>query len=221
MELPSSAARSFKELIVQVIFARFLTTKTQGTTECSDGNCVTTNTVTVTTRDSSGVVIGTSTSSNTSQESHSSFCQENGKSVQCGGNVNVAGSFSGDCQSGFVASGEDPILNAMAQEQYVQNCKMNPDDVSQQYAKNEAQKDGTNVTGTNPNNSSVGIGANNFDTSDALGLSRACPADRAIPIFGGKSLMLPWSDLCGSLEALGSVLVAVSLLLAGRIVTRG
>lgn len=197
------------------------TTTTGGTTTCSGGQCTTTNSRTVVTRDAAGTVTGTTTTSDSSTQSQSSFCQANGKSLQCAGEGDgKGGSFSGDCAAGFKADGDDAVINAMALEVYRQNCKVNPDVDSQALAKAEAVKTG-NQTGNNPNNSSVSIGSGNFDSSDAFGLGSTCPADRTITVNGQAVTWLPFSKLCGSLEMLGFVLMGVSFLLAARIVARG
>lgn len=193
---------------------------TSSQTTCKAGICTTVNTTT--NYNSSGTV--TSTTTDTKKQPIGDLCKADGGNKACStvglGEGDGGGSFTGDCVAGFKAVGDDPVINAMALETYRQNCKVNPDTDSQALAKAEAVKTG-NQTGDNPNNSSVSIGSGNFDTSDALGVGSTCPADRVIPLAGGRSFALPWSQLCGSLNALGAVLVAVSLLLAARIVTRG
>lgn len=65
----------------------------------------------------------------------------------------------------------------------------------------------------------VSIGPASFDTSDAIG-GGSCIADKSVTI-AGSSISIPFSSVCGHLAILGNVLLAVSFLLAVRIVTRG
>lgn len=58
-----------------------------------------------------------------------------------------------------------------------------------------------------------------IDMSDALG-GGGCISDLSISVLG-QSISLPISVICPYLAMLGNVLVAVSLLLAVRIVGRG
>jgi hypothetical protein len=208
------------------------TTTTTGTTTCSAGSCTTTNNVSsnITNNPASTCPQGTTpsgpggsassctgTSSNSTSQAQSEFCKANPGDKQCAGKE--GGAFGGSCAAGFVATGEDPILNAMAKEQYLQNCKLNPDDASQVVGRTEAAKTG-NQTGDNPNNASFSIGAGSFDMSNALGGGASCIADKQIMVMG-KSVNIAFSMICEYLEALGLVMVGVSMLLAARIVTRG
>ncbi len=199
------------------------TTKTTtGTTECKAGTCTTTTTVTTVTKDASGTVTGTSVTGGSTSQSQSAFCQANGKSPQCAGEGDgEGGSFSGDCVAGFKADGDDAILNAMALEQHKRNCQLlDTTGPEAQEVTAEMEKTG-NRTGDedNPNNSEVNIGSGNFDTSDALG-GGSCNLNKTV-VVRGYSATLPFNVLCDPLGVLGQVLVAVSLLLAARIVTRG
>ena len=136
-----------------------------------------------------------------------------------GGGEEGPSSFGGDCAAGFKAQSDDAVINAMAEETFRQNCKVNPDADSQTLGKAEAAKTG-NLIGENPNNSSKTIGPADFDTSDAIGGGASCIADRAIQV-AGANITVPFSMVCEYLAALGYVLLACSFLLAGRIVTRG
>lgn len=136
-----------------------------------------------------------------------------------GGGTGEGSSFGGTCAEGFKAKSEDAVVNAMAEETFRQNCKVNPDTDSQALGKAEAAKTG-NLNKDNPNNGDFSIGPSNFDTTDAIGGGAACIADKTVTIMGG-SLVLPMSIVCPYLNALGLVLLACSFLLAARIVTRG
>lgn len=197
------------------------TTTTGGTTTCSGSTCTTTGTRTVVNRNAAGEVTSSETTSETNTQTRSSFCEENGKSAQCAGEGDgKGGSFTGNCAAGFKADGDDPVLNAMAQEQYTRNCEVLKKDSAESQAY-DAIKDVDGTTkAANPNNSEVSIGAGSFDTSDAIG-GGGCNLNKTI-VVAGRTVVLPINDyLCNPLAIMGQLLVAVSLLLAARIVTRG
>lgn len=158
----------------------------------------------------------------TSTSDQSGFCNksENGGNKVCQGQgEGTPTSFGGTCASGFTAVSDDAVINAMAAETFRQNCKVNPDDASQVVGKAEAAKTG-NQTGSNPNNGSVSIGPGSFDSSNALGSGASCIADQSVTVLHWTAT-LPFSKVCSSLDILGLALLAVSSLLAARIVARG
>lgn len=158
----------------------------------------------------------------TSTSDQSGFCNksENGGNKVCQGQgEGTPSSFGGTCASGFTAVSDDAVINAMAAETFRQNCKVNPDDASQVVGKAEAAKTG-NQTGSNPNNGSVSIGPGSFDSSNALGAGASCIADQSVTVLHWTAT-LPFSKVCSSLDILGLALLAVSSLLAARIVARG
>lgn len=138
----------------------------------------------------------------------------------CGDGSTQTG-FSGSCAQGFKAVSDDAVINAMAEETYRQNCKVNPDDASQVIGKAAIAKYNTDQSGDLPGGSTVSVLPSNFDTSDALGTGGgSCIADKSITVMT-RTIVLPLSDVCPYLGYLGNVLLAVSFLLALRIVTRG
>lgn len=125
--------------------------------------------------------------------------------------------FGGSCMDGFACKG-DAIQCSIAQEQYRRNCVMfnDPSDESKLY---DANKDKTgDRTKDNPNNENVSL-SGRIDTSDSLG-GGSCIRDLNITVWG-HMVNLPLSGVCPSLAMFGNLLVAVSMLLAARIVTRG
>ena len=60
---------------------------------------------------------------------------------------------------------------------------------------------------------------NRISTADAFG-SGQCIRDLSV-VVAGHSITLPMSKICPSLAIIGNIMVAVSLLLAIRIVGRG
>ncbi len=190
------------------------TVKTDKETKCEGGQCTTTETKCTTPNGQT-----TSTCSSTSTSGSSSSLCSPGSNLKICGDGDTTTSFSGNCAAGFKAVSEDAVINAMAEETYRQNCKVNPDEASQALAKANVGKEGSQ-TGTLPGNASVSIGPGSFDTSDALGGGAACMPDLTVSLLG-RPQTLPFSVLCDYLGYMGGVLLAVSFLLAARIVTRG
>lgn len=152
-------------------------------------------------------------------------CQKSpGNSVCAGGNGSPGSSFGGNCKAGFKAVGEDPVLNAIAQEQYKRNCELFESDTEERqgYEADKAKtKSGTDRTGELSEGSkrTVSIGPSSFDGSSAIGSSQ-CITDRTISM-SGYSITLPFSRICQYLEYIGTLLMVVSYLTAARIVVRG
>jgi hypothetical protein len=196
------------------------TSTTTGTTTCTNGKCTTTNTTTNVTKNAAGTVTNTTTTGDTTTQAQSSFCQSNGKSSQCSGlGDGSGGGFSGDCAAGFKADGDDPVLNAMAKEQYTRNCQI----LTLTSPEATVVANSSDATGlqkaTTPNDSTVAIGSGNFDTSNSLG-GGSCNLNKTITV-AHMTATLPFNVICDPLAYLGQLLVAVSLLLAARIVARG
>ncbi|PIF76915.1 hypothetical protein CLU95_4084 [Variovorax sp. 54] len=222
------------------------TTSTRtGTTKCAEGQCTTTTNVTNVTTNAPGndacpsgqtpgtkTVNGqtrrtcTGTTSGTSSEAQSGFCEKNSKDKQCDGD-GADTSFGGACAGGFKAVSDDAVLNAMAEEQYRRNCEFfekKPDatDETRAYDAMLAKgKQGGDQTGDLPEGSKrdYTIGPSDFDYSSAIG-SQQCFRDRNVSIWG-RSIVIPLSVVCPWLEILGNILVVVGSLLAARIVVRG
>lgn len=189
-------------------------TDTTKETKCDGGQCTTTTTNCTT---PNGQTSSNCTSTSTTG-SASGTCKAGSGLAICGEGSTQTG-FSGNCAAGFKAVSEDAVINAMAEETYRQNCKVNPDEASQALAKANVDKEGSQ-TGTLPGNAAVSIGPGSFDTSDALGGGAACMPDLTVSVLG-RPQTLPFSVLCDYLGYMGGVLLAVSFLLAARIVTRG
>lgn len=206
------------------------TTNQTGTTKCTATSCTTTTSTTTTTRNPDGTTTS-STTNNTSTQSRGEFCAKNPKNGQCGGSGSGGGGggggdgdgesgFGGTCAAGFKATSDDAVLNAMAEEQHKRNCELldTTGDPQSEVAA-ESAKTG-NVTGDNPNNTSASIGPGSIDTSNALG-GGSCDLNKQITVRG-YSVSLPFGDmLCDPLAMLGNLLVAIAMLLAARIITRG
>lgn len=125
-------------------------------------------------------------------------------------------SFGGQCEA--VTCDGDAIQCAIARDQYRRSCQLMDKDSaeSQLYATNKG-KEG-NQTGSLPGNEAISL-QGRIDTSDALG-GGSCFGDLNITVWN-HAVTLPLSSLCQYLAMLGNILVAVSMLMAARIVTRG
>ena len=125
--------------------------------------------------------------------------------------------FGGACAAGFTCEG-DAILCAIAKDQHIRACKLFDDSSpeSELYLANKGKTG--NQTGDLPGNETISL-AGRIDTSDALG-GGGCFGDLSVTVWG-TSVSLPLSNLCQYLAMLGNILVAVSMLIAARIVTRG
>lgn len=125
--------------------------------------------------------------------------------------------FGGSCDAGFTCKG-DVIQCAIAQEQHKRNCQL----YFQKTAESklyllESVKTG-NRTLDLPGNETIDLNGR-IDTTDALGGGSGVQ-DLNITV-AGQSITLPFSVLNSPLAILGNILVAISFLLAFRIVGRG
>lgn len=183
---------------------------TSSSVTCQLGQCTTTSTTTAT--DASGV---TSTTSTTKTESEGDFCKANPRAAQC-----VTSAWGGSCSTNFTCDG-DAVMCAITREQHIRNCKLF-DDMSSTEAQlygSEKGKTGSQ-TGSLPGSETIAISSSSFDTSDAIGGGTGCIADKSVTV-AGSVITIPFSSVCGHLAMLGNILLAVSFLLAGRIVVRG
>jgi len=190
---------------------------TNGTTTCTNGKCETVSTVTTTTKNAQGTVTSTDTKTTTTSQSQTTFCQANGKAAQCAGEGDgKGGEFGGDCTAGFRATGDDPILNAMALEQYKRNCTLfgNDPDANSTAALAKSGADGKNTDKLKSDASAAPVTISTFDAT-GRGWARACPADPTFTLSwaGGRSFALPFSRVCTPLQLLS--LAAVSLTMLG------
>lgn len=148
----------------------------------------------------------------TETKDQASFCKENPKSPFC-----IESSFGGGCGGPPSCTG-DAIQCAMATMQHEMKCALfdqtnTPEQLAYELAKGKTG----NVTGDNPNNEIVSL-AGRLSMDNVL--SGQCIGDKTVTV-AGSSVTLPFSMICQHLETLGNVLVAVSMLLAIRIVSRG
>lgn len=142
--------------------------------------------------------------------SKATFCAENPTASVC----KTTSFAAGDCNTPPVCDG-DAIQCALAKQQKETLCALTK--TSTESALYDSKKSLTgNQTGDNPNNETVSLTSGSFDTSSALG-SGSCIADKVVTVWG-KSVSLPFSQVCSWLAVMGNILVSVSLLAAARIV---
>lgn len=180
-----------------------VTAGTTTNTVCSGGLC----TVSV-------VVSGPAGTSqvNVTSGTQSQICA-NSSAEACQGSEDSS-SFGGSCAAGFSCDG-DAVQCAMAKEQHTKNCQLF-EGTSPERSLYEAAKSSTTA---GFNSSTTAITPGSFDTTNALGAG-SCIADLNVVVWG-STIELPFSQVCDSLQYLRAVLLAVSFLIALRIVTRG
>lgn len=210
------------------------TTRTNTNTTCENGRCTTTTTVTTTVTNNAS---GTSTSSSnttTTTQSQSDFCKASPNAKLCGGsglpNIDGGGSggggdgeedpssFTGACAGGFQCKG-DAIQCAIAREQHIRACRLFDKESPESKLYEELKGKEGDQTKDLPGNETVSIG-DKINTTDALGAGGAGLSDLSLTVWN-QQVTLPLSMLNQYLAALGNVLLAVSFLLAFRIVARG
>lgn len=141
------------------------------------------------------------------------FCEENPDSPLC-----VKGEFGGSCASGFQCKG-DAVQCAIAREQHKRMCEFFTERTPQSDLFNREKDKEGNQTENLPGNETVNL-ANTISTADALGVAPAGLQDLQLTVWG-QSVTLPISNLNPYLAILGNVLLAVSFLIAARIIGRG
>lgn len=210
------------------------TNRTNSETKCENGRCTTTTTVTTTvTNNATGATTTTSTNTTTTQ-SQESFCKANPKAKLCGGsglpNIDGGGtggggngeedpsSFTGACSGGFQCKG-DAIQCAIAREQHIRACRLFDKESPESKLYEEFKGKEGDQTKELPGNETVAIG-DRINSSDALGAGGAGLSDLNLTVWN-QQVSLPLSMLNQYLAAMGNVLLAVSFLLAFRIVARG
>lgn len=210
-------------------------TRTNSNTTCENGRCTTTTTVTTTVTNNATGTSTSSTNSTTTTQSQADFCKANAKASLCGGsglpNVDGGGSgggggngdeepssFTGACAGGFQCKG-DAIQCAIAREQHIRACRLFDKESPESKLYEEFKGKEGDQTKDLPGNETFSIN-DKINTSDALGAGGAGLSDLSLTVWN-QQVTLPLSMLNQYLAALGNVLLAVSFLLAFRIVARG
>ena len=141
------------------------------------------------------------------------FCAESPDSPLC-----VKGEFAGTCGAGFTCKG-DAIQCAIGQEQHRRACKLFDDESAESKLYMDNKGKTGNQTVDLPGNETISL-AGRIDSSDALAAGSAGVSDLNVTVWG-QAITLPFSMINPYLAHLGNILLAVSFLLALRIVARG
>ena len=159
-----------------------------GGTVCKDGKCTTTN-----------------PDGSTDEKPEQEFCKENPDAPQC-----KKSNWGGSCGS-FTCDG-DAIQCAIAREQHQRNCKLFDEKTS--HPAYQAAVDGTDEQSADKlkgKAEQISVGTN-FDQA-GFGWAKGCPADPEIALgFVQQSFTIPFSRICGPLEALSLAGVGITLL---------
>jgi len=220
------------------------TTNTKSEITCKGDQCTIKETNTVKDQDGNTIRTTTSTTPNVNRRA---LCAKNPKSSVCGGGEDQSGgskgqdpagggsgggggkgngdadgdgvkdSFGGSCTAGFKCNG-DAVQCAMAQEQHKRNCQLLETPTQESVLYDSIKDLKGDQTDKLEGAESIDIG-NLINTSDALG-GGSCIGDLNVVVMR-QSVSLPFSRVCPYMAMLGNILVAVSMLLAARIITRG
>jgi hypothetical protein len=177
---------------------------------CTGSNCFTI----TTTKDSQGNVTDTTKAEGKKED----ICTQNPDLAMC-----KKTSFSESaCGSPPVCEG-DAVQCAIAKKQHESSCDFKKQfegtgtffsDKGTEAANGQDKPEGH--PGANLEASTFSL-SNLLDQSDGLG--GGCPSDSVVSV-GGATVVIPWSQTCGALQAVGALAVAVSLLAAAMIVFR-
>lgn len=159
-----------------------------GGTTCKDGKCTTTN-----------------PDGTTEEKPEQEYCKEHPDAPQC-----KKSTWGGSCGS-FTCDG-DAVMCAVAKEQHQRNCKLFDEKTS--HPAYQAAVDGTDDQSAEKlkgKAEQISVGTN-FNQA-GFGWGSACPADPEIPLgFVDRSFTIPFSRICGPLEALSLAGVGITLL---------
>jgi len=174
----------------------------QTATTCTGSQCTTVKTY----RDATGAV--TATTSDTTPKV--SFCEENPEISIC-----KDSSIAQSCSAGAASQNctGDAVQCAIAQEQYKRNCQLFEQTGATRTIGEEAIARGDTKASDHPgatgNITTTSVGSM-VDTTDLI--SGSCPADQSVSMPGGRSVVMPWSQICTPAGWLGNLLVGLTSL---------
>lgn len=159
-----------------------------GGTVCKDGKCTTTN-----------------PDGSSDEKPEQEFCKENPDAPQC-----KKSNWGGSCGS-FTCDG-DAIQCAIAREQHQRNCKLFDEKTS--HPAYQAAVDGTDEQSADKLKAKAEqITVDKTFNQAGFGWAKGCPLDPEIPLgFVDRSFTIPFSRICGPLEALSLAGVGITLL---------
>lgn len=185
------------------------------TVSCADGVC--TSRFVDTTRVSNvpvggGAPTSTVTASNSDgTATQADYCKDNPSSAAC--KDSKKSTFSGSCNAAFSCDG-DAATCAIATAANKSLC-LEEKNATEDSVLKQAGIDAIASSSSGTSTSIVNFTAGDINQSNPF--SSTCPPDKVLAMHG-FSVTLPLSQACGALQAMGAVLVAVSLLVAARIV---
>jgi len=187
-----------------------VTGTTSSDTTCIGGACTTV----TTSKDGAGATTGSVTTTSTLN----GFCQQNPSSGMCGAGSGDGGSdssFTSSCSAGAatIACDGDAVQCAIAREQHKRNCEFFDATTATKTKGEEAIARGDTKADDHPghddNVTTTAIGSA-MDTTDIVGGS--CPADQVVTITAGRTVVMPWSQVCTPAGWLGNLLVGLTSL---------
>lgn len=207
------------------------TTTTVYSTCNAAGACTTTTTTTI-----SGASSGNGTTTQTTSESRDSLCARTPANPVCSGSGSGSGSggsgdgdgedsssFGGGC-GGFTCSG-DAVQCSIALEQHKRACQFQASFgdgtvTALTGVGTDAAAAGLTPTGHPRAPGSIPSSSLTFDQTDIVG--GGCPSDMSVSMPGGRSVAIPFSQLCGPAATLGNILVGLTALTCiGIVFVRG
>lgn len=192
-------------------------TEKQTKVKCENGVCEIT-TTTITKDTSSNTVVSNSSATTTVEQGR--FCAQNPTAAACKNENGEEGkgSFSGSCQAGFTCDG-DAVMCAIAKEQHTRACQLFKEDTAegQLYAAEKGKEGAQRGEGIDLGAIDLGGGSGSLIKTDSLIGEGSCVQDLQFQ-FMGEPVTIPLSSLCPYLAMLGSILLAVGMVMAIRIV---
>lgn len=179
-------------------------TTTTSSTSCNGTSCTTT----TVTKDLQGNIVG----SKSEEKTQPTFCKENPESPMC-----KKSSFGGSC--GAYNCDGDAVQCAIAARIHKTACDWEEHDPAMKAIGDAALRGVSRPEGhpaNEPETKSLQF-SSVIDQSDPIG--GGCPVDQSISV-GSVSVVIPWSKACNSLQMLGNIVVAFSILAAAFIVFR-
>lgn len=195
-------------------------TKTTKTT-CADGKCTTTTTKSDSTGGGTSSPGGSESSgTETKTESQADYCKDNPAQPIC--KQDGESTFGGSC--GAFSCDGDAIQCAIAREQHQRNCEFFEDTKAlPQVGVGQGATDGTGSGDfVNSEDSSVFSLASYIQQfENTVNLPSTCIQDLVIP-FAGNQVVIPFSEYCDSLRAVGyagngiTMIIALNMVFGGR-----
>lgn len=204
----------------QSVTAGTVTTQTSTQTTCDGNVCTKTTTIT---SNSGGTTQTTSSTEGASGGSGTgAFCKLNPSAQACtgGGDGDSDSSFGGSCAAGFTCSG-DAAQCAAARGVWESRCALKALEGDTGNAAFTAGAAATAAGGADPaNHPRLNKTTQNIVLDQTNPYNAQCPADISISL-SGFTAVIPLASKCSTLQLMGNLLVAFTLLLAAVIIVRG